>query len=164
MMAAMTTLGVAALAAIGRFTPQMVPDTPGYLAILPFPDMLAAPRPPLYGWLVAALDLGRGSYTLIPAFNIATYLAAPWFLVAQLLRYGLSSAAALSVGAALVIANALLLDANWVHPELLSISCALAAFAGTVQLARDPRPWAWWLVGLAAAFAYVLRPSFLLLI
>jgi hypothetical protein len=161
----MTALSVAIMIVAGRFVPQAIPDTPLYLRIVGFPAMLAEPRTPLYGWLVAALDLGGTSHLAVPAFQIATYLAAVWFLVAQLRRYGLSAAAALSVGAALLFANAFLLDANWVHPELLSITCALVAVAGTIELAQgQPRRWAWPLVCAGAALAYVLRPSFLLLV
>ena len=165
LLSAMSALCVAILAIAGRFAPQLTPDTPGYLDIVGFPAMLAQPRTPLYGWLLAVLDLGHGSYVVVPAFHIATYLAAVWLLVAQLRRYGLSAAAGLSVGAALMLANALLIDAGWVHPELLSITCALAAVAATVRLADTPGcRWAWALVCAGAAFAYVLRPSFLLLV
>lgn len=161
----LTALSLAVLLAVGRFAPQLMPDTPGYLSILGFPAMLGEPRTPLYGWLVAALDLGRGRYIAVPAFQIATYIGAVWLLVAQLRRYGLSAAAGLSVGAALLSANALLMDAGWVHPELLSIACALTAFAGTLRLTQDKPPrWPWLAVLAGAACAYVLRPSFLPLI
>jgi hypothetical protein len=165
MLSAMTALSVVMMAAAGRFTPQATPDTLGYLDIVGFPAMLAQPRTPLYGWLVAALDFGGHGLIAVPAFQIATYVAAVWLMVAQLRRYGLSAAACLSVGAALLFANALLIDASWVHPELLSITCALVAVAGTVQLAQaQPRRWGWWLMGVGTGCAYVLRPSFLLLI
>ena len=161
----MTALSVMILAVAGRFVPQLLPDTAGYLRIVGYPAMLAEQRTPLYGWLVAALDLGGTSHFIVPTFQIATYVAAVWFLVAQLRRYGLSAAAALSVGAALLLANAFLIDANWVHPELLSITCALAAVGGIIELARaQPRRWTWLLVCASTACAYVLRPSFLLLV
>jgi len=161
----MTAVSVAILIAAGRFVPQMLPDTPGYLQIVGYPAMLGEPRPPFYGWIVAALDLGHGSYRAVPTFQIATYLAATWFLLTQLRRFGLSAAATLSVGAALLLANAFLIDANWVHPELLSITCGLIALGATIELVHPrPRRWAWWLVCLSAGAAYVLRPSFLLLV
>jgi hypothetical protein len=162
----MTALSVAILAILGHFAPRMLPDSPGYLQIFGYPAMLAQPRPPLYGWLVAALDLGGTDHLLVPAFQIATYVAAIWLLAVQLRRYGLSAAATLSVGAALLFANAFLIDANWVHPELLSITCALVAVAGTIELASaQAKPCrSWLLVCAGAALAYVLRPSFLLLV
>jgi hypothetical protein len=164
-LAAMTAVSVAILIAAGRFVPIALPDTPGYLHLVGYPAFLAEPRTPLYGWLVAALDLGGSSHAAVPAFQIATYLAAAWFLVAQLRRFGLSAAAALSVGAALLIANALLIDASWVHPELLSITCGLVAVGATIELVQPKvRRWAWWLVCASAGVAYVLRPSFLLLV
>jgi hypothetical protein len=164
-LAGLTALSVAILALAGRFAPTVMPDTAGYLNIVGFPEMLAQPRAPLYGWLVAVLDLGRGSFIAVPAFNIATYVAAVWLLVAQLRRFGLSAVAGLSVGAALLFANALLIDSSWVHPELPSITCALVAVAATVRLADEPRSrWAWLALCAGAALAYVLRPSFLLLV
>lgn len=164
-LAALTALSVAILALAGHFAPRMLPDTPLYLRIVGFPDMLSEPRSPLYGWLVTALALGGTRYVALPAFQIATYVAAVWFLVAQLRRYGVSAAAALSVGAALLFANALLIDAHWVHPELPSIACALVAVAATIELAHaQPRRWVLPLVCAAAGCAYVLRPSFLPLV
>jgi hypothetical protein len=160
----LTALSVVVLTLTGRFAPTEMPDTPGYLNIFGFPEMLAQPRTPLYGWLVAALDLGGTSHLAVPAFQIAAYVATVWLLVAQLRRYGLSATAALSVGAALLLANAFLIDASWVHPELLSITCALLAIAGTVELAHQTRRSAWLLVCAGAGCAYVLRPSFLPLI
>jgi hypothetical protein len=161
----MTALTVVILALAGEFAPRVLPDTAGYLHIVGFPDMLAGPRTPLYGWIVAALDLGGGGHVAVPAFQIAAYLAAVWFLVSRLRRYGVSPAAALSVGAALLFSNAILIDANWVHPELLSITCALLAVAATVEIAAGKPPsWAWLMVCAGAGCAYVLRPSFLLLV
>lgn len=161
----MTAVSVAILVAAGRFVPQALPDTPGYLRLVGYPAFLGEPRPPLYGWIVVALDLGGSSHLAVPAFQIVTYLAAVWFLVAQLRRLGLSAAAALSVGAALLIANAFLIDANWVHPELLSITCGLVAVGATIELVHpQARRWAWWLLCASAGVAYVLRPSFLLLV
>jgi hypothetical protein len=164
-LSAMTALSVLILAAAGRFAPEMTPDTEGYLAIAEFPAMFAQPRAPFYGWLVAILDLGRGSYVAVPAFQIATYLAASWLFVAQLRRYGLSQRAALSVGAALLSGNALLLVSHNIHPEFPAITCALLAFTGTVHLTGpQPRWWGWALVCAGAGGAYFLRPSFLPLV
>ena len=164
-LAGLTALSVVVLALVGHFAPQPTADTPLYVRIVGFPAMLAEPRSPLYGWLAAALSLGGTSYVAVPAFQIATYLAAVWFLVAQLRRYGLSAVAALSVGAALLFANALLVDAHWVHPELLSITCALVAVAATIALAHaEPRRWAWLVACAATGCAYILRPSFLPLV
>ena len=164
-MSGLTALSVVILALAGRFVPHPLPDTTGYLRITGFPDMLAQPRPPLYGWLVAALDLFGSSHVAVPPFQIATYLAAVWFLVARLRRYGVSPAAALSVAAALMFANAALIDANWVHPELLSITCALLAVGATVELAAgNASRWTWFIVCAGTGCAYGLRPSFLLLV
>src|SRR5215469_16241629 len=160
-----TALSLAILILAGRFTPQMLPDTPGYLRIVGYPAMLLEPRTPLYGWIVTALDLGGAGHLAVPAFQIATYVAAVWILVGQLHRYGLSPVATLSVGAALLLANAFLIDANWVHPELLSITCGILAVAATIALTDlRTRRWAWFLLCVAAGCAYVLRPSFLLLV
>jgi hypothetical protein len=160
-LSALTALSVVILAAAGRFAPEMTADTSGYLD--PVGPLLEHPRPPLYRWLVAPLS--GGSYALVPAFQIATYFAACWLFVAALRRYGLSPRAALSVGAGLLFANALLIVANNVHPEFPAITCALLAVAATVHLVGpQPRWWGWVLVCAGSGFAYVLRPSFLPLI
>lgn len=164
-MSGMTALSIAVLAALGRFAPQITNDTAWYLELHGFPAMLQHPRSPLYGWLVAALDLGHGSFLAVPAFQIATYVAACWLLVMQLRQYGLSRAAALSLGAALLFSDALLMDAHLVHPELFAITCGICAVAGTVHLAGlRSRWWSWLLVGLGAGMSYIFRPSFLPLV
>jgi len=164
-LSALTALSVAVLALAGRFTPQLLPDTPLYLRVVGWPDMLSEPRSPLYGWLVATLDFGGSRRLAVPTFQIAIYLAAVWLLVAHLRRYGLSAVAALSVGTALLFANALLIDAPWVQPELPSIACALTAVAATVALVQaQPPRWAWPALFAATGCAYVLRPSFLPLV
>ncbi len=166
-LSAMTALAVVVQAAGGHLAPHVMPDTASYLAVNAsgFPAILAQPRAPFYGWLVALLDFAGADHAAVPIFNIATYLAAVWLVAGQLRAFGLSAGAVLSVAAALLLANAFLIDANWVHPELLSITCALGAIAGTVRLAgAPPRRSGWPLVCLGAACAYVLRPSFVPLI
>ena len=53
----------------------------------------------------------------MPFVQVASYFAACWLFVGELRRYGVSSRAALSGGAALLFANALLTVANNIHPE-----------------------------------------------
>jgi hypothetical protein len=160
-LSALAALSVVILAAAGGFKLEMTTDTSGYLN--PVGPLLEHPRPPLYGWLVAPFH--ARDYALVPAFQIATYFAACWLLVAELRRYGLSARAGLSLGAALLFANALLTVANNIHPEFPAITCALLAVAATVHLAGpEPRWWGWALVCAGSGFAYVLRPSFLPLI
>src|SRR5262249_6558906 len=115
-LAGLTVLTVAILALAGRFAPTAIADTPLYLRIVGFPDMLAEPRSPLYGWLVAALDLGGSSHRAVPAFQIAAYLAAVWLLVARLRRYGLSAAAGLGVRPPPLVPHALPVHPRLVHP------------------------------------------------
>jgi len=163
LLSAMMALSAVILAAAGRFDPQMTADTPGYLDLPGFPALLEHPRPPLYGWLVAPLS--RDNYAPVPVVQVATYFAACWLLVVELRHFGLSARAGLSVGAALLFANALLTVANNIHPEFPAITCALLAFAATIRLAGpEPRWWGWVLVVAGAGGAYVLRPSFLPLV
>ena len=56
-MAAMTIASAVILIAAGRFAPELTSDTPLYLNLPPYPDLLAHPRTPLYGWLVGLFDL-----------------------------------------------------------------------------------------------------------
>jgi hypothetical protein len=162
-LSAMMALSAVLLFAAGRFDPEMTADTSGYLELPDFAVLLEHPRSPLYGWLVAPLS--RDNYAPVPFVQIATYFAACWLFVGELRRYGLSARAGLSVGAALLFANALLTVANNIHPEFAAITCGLLAFAATVHLAGpEPRWWAWVLVCVGSGAAYILRPSFLPLV
>ena len=101
----------------------------------------------------------------MPVLQTAFFIIAAWLLVFELRRFGLSGLAVLSVAAALLFSNSLLLIGRTVHPELPAIACALLAFAGTVRLSTPNAPrWAAVLVLLGAGLAYLLRPSFLPLI
>jgi hypothetical protein len=162
-LSAMMALSAVILAVAGRFDPEMTNDTSGYLALPDFAALLEHSRSPLYAWLVAPLS--RDNYAPVPTVQTAAYFAACWLFVVELRRYGLSARASLSVGAALLLANALLTVANNIHPEFLAITCALLAFAATVHLTGpEPRWWGWVLVCVGTGCAYILRPSFLPLV
>ena len=162
---ALTGLSLIVLAMSGGFTPDITPDTAGYLNLGPFPGALAQPRVPLYGPLISLVDGGSGHFSLVPALQTAIFIGAAWFFVIELRRYGLSGLAVLSTAAALLFSNSLLLVGRWIHPELAAIASALLAFAGIVRLAGPKsRSWVILLVLASAGFAYLLRPSFLPLI
>jgi hypothetical protein len=164
-LAALTLFSVVLLAAVGGFTPEIMPDTPGYFGLGPFPGDLASERLPLYAWLVMPLDFGRREFAFVPAAQTALYIVAVWIFLAELRRFGLSGIAVLSTGAALLFSNSLLLDGRWIHPELPAIACALLAFAGVVRLAGSRA--GWWaalLILCGAGLCYLLRPSLLPLI
>lgn len=161
---ALTALSVLVLAVTGGFTPKIMPDTGGYLNVGSFPAALAQTRVPLYGPLVELVDSG-GTFVLVPVLQTVFFFAVTWFLAFELRRFGLSGLAVLSVAAALLFSNSLLLTSRTVHPELPAITCGLLAFAGAVRLAGPALSrWAIVLVLVGAGLAYLLRPSFLPLI
>lgn len=162
---ALTGLSLIVLMASGGFTPDITPDTAGYLNLGPFPASLAQPRVPLYGPLIELVDCGSGHFALVPALQTVFFIGAAWFFVIELRWFGLSRLAVMGTAAALLFSNSLLLVGRWIHPELPAVACALLAFAGTVRLAGPKsRSWAIALVLVSAGFAYLLRPSFLPLI
>jgi hypothetical protein len=162
---ALTGLSFIVLAVTGGLSAQIVPDTASYLNVGSFPAALAQTRVPLYGPLVGLFDSGSGAFVAVPALQAAFFIAATWLLAFELRRFGLSGLAVLSVVAALLFSNSLLLTSRTVHPELPAIACALVAVAGTVRLAGPASSrWAIVLVLFGAGFAYLLRPSFLPLI
>ena len=162
---ALTGLSLIVLALTGGFHAEITPDTASYLNVGPFPAALAQTRVPLYGPLIAMVDNGSRTFAAVPVLQTAFFIIAAWLLVFELRRFGLSGLAVLSVAAALLFSNSLLLIGRTVHPELPAIACALLAFAGTVRLSTPNAPrWAAVLVLLGAGLAYLLRPSFLPLI
>ena len=162
---ALTAVSLIVLALTGGFAPDIVPDTAGYLDIGSFSDALAQPRVPFYGPLIEVLDEGSGKFAIVPALQTAFFIIAIWVLVLELRGFGLSGLAALSVGAALLFSNSLLLVGRTIHPELPAIACALLAFAGTVRLAGpNTQGWAIALIFAGAGCSYLLRPSLLPLI
>jgi hypothetical protein len=162
---ALTVVSLIVLALAGGFAPDIVPDTAGYLDVGSFPDALAKPRLPFYGPLIAALDDGSGTFAIVPALQTAFFILATWVFVIELRRFGLSGLAVLSVTAALLFSNSVLLVGRTIHPELPAIACALLAIAGTVRLAGpNARGWAILLVLAGAGCSYLLRPSLLPLI
>ncbi len=161
-LAGATLLSVALLALLGRFAPEITPDTEGYLALAPWPAVLDGIRTPFYGWSLGLLAGADPSHALVPALQAAAWFGGVWFMVASLRRYGVSGKAALSVGLALLSANALFLMVHWIHPETPALAALLFATGATVRLAGGGRPVLWLpLVLLGAGWGALARPSFL---
>jgi len=147
------------LALAGRLSPWISPDTPGYFDLGPWPDLLARPRNPLYGWLVGWLP---GGLAAVPALQLGLYFLAVVLLHRALRRYGVSGRAAGSVSAGVLISNVVLLWSNAILPECLAVACALVALAALLLRAAGHRPVAnTCLLGLSLGASYVLRPTFL---
>jgi len=162
-LAGLLLLILTVLVLIGGFTPVMTPDSAGYMVEPGWPDMFAVERPPFYRWLVVVLTLDGRAPGLLAVAQIALYVAAAGWLMRCLHATGLPGDAVLAVGITLLLANALLLMGNWVHPEVPAIALALAALGTTVRLVHSPHlswPLLLLLVGSGGG-AYLLRPSFL---
>lgn len=157
---------LAVMGAVGQLRPWVTPDTEGYLASRGWPTMFAVDRPPFYRWLMALLTLGGAVPGLLAVTQTALYLAAGAWLLRCLSVVGLPGRAVLAVGITLALANALLLMANWAHPEFPAIACALCALGASLRTLLGPRfSWGFATVAVAAGgAAYLLRPSFLPLI
>lgn len=161
-MAVATLASLALLAVLGRFAPEITPDTEGYLALAPWPTVLDGIRTPFYGWAVLAVSGGDPTFAIVPALQIAAWIGAVWFLVGSLRRYGISRKAALSVGVALLAANAVHLMAHWIHPEVPALAALMVATGATVRLAGGGRAVLWLpLVLVGAGWGALSRPSFL---
>jgi hypothetical protein len=153
---------LAAMAAAGRLDPWVTHDTAGYLDIALFPAGLDGPRLPFYGWLAYAATLGSWRLAVLPWLQAIAYLAAGYGLLRALWAYGLSSAAVLAVGLALLPANVFLIFAPAIHPELPAVAALVFALLRTVRLAAvGPRAGPLVASGLATGLAYLLRPSLL---
>jgi len=162
----LTILVLAVLGVTGGLQPWVTPDTEGYLAHQAWPAMLAVERPPFYRWLNALLTFGGALPGLLAVAQIGLYLCASAWLLYCLSKLGMPGRALLAVGISLVLANALFLMGNWVHPEFPAIACALCALGATLRVMQGRRL-VWGLLAFAVfagGAAYLLRPSFLPLI
>jgi hypothetical protein len=152
---------VVGLWAGGGLRPWISPDTPSYLDPPAWPACLAGMRLPLYGWLVAAL----GGPRPVPWVQAAACILAAASLTRALHRAGLSPAASLAAGFAVLGSTELVLWAHAVLPEAPGTAAAIAALAATLDCASGWRRAC--ALGRAAVWltlAYLLRPSFLPLI
>jgi hypothetical protein len=150
-----------ALWAIGSLHPWIPPDTPSYLDLPGWPGCLGGTRLPLYGWLVAAV----GGTRAVPLLQTLGFILAAASLTRALHRAGLSPAACLATGLAVLCSTELLLWARAVLPEAPANAAAIAALAATVDCAgfrRAGRALARATVWLSVG--YLLRPTLLPLI
>jgi hypothetical protein len=163
----LTLLTVASVLTVGSFgglSPWISSDTAGYFNLGSFSSSLAAPRTPVYGWLIDLLTLGTSSFAVVPSLHLSVFIGGVWLLAASLLRFGLSEIAVISLSGTLLFSNAVLLSTSWVHPELLAISCSLYAISFVFMLACEKAPlgpWPYLGVLIGAGLAYLMRPSFL---
>lgn len=143
----------------GWFSPGVFPDTHGYLAAPTLTQPFGSFRHPLYGAIVRLLEPVGGT-ALMPALQWSVLVAAALALTAAAQIAGLSRRAAVSLGLATLLNQAVLLWARGILPEALAIAAMLFAFSGVLVLAVRPRAF-WWLapaIGLVTGFAYTLRP------
>ncbi len=153
---------VAALGIMGRLAPITTPDTPGYLDLGPFPDFLAKPRAPLYGWLVELVALGSDNFALVPSLQVAALIAGAWTLARAAIAYGMSRDAGLALFLAVVCSNTIVITGHAINPELPATAAMLFALSGTLRIAATrPRSTLLAGVGLACGAGYILRPSLL---
>jgi hypothetical protein len=163
----LTLLTVASVLTVGSFgglSPWISPDTAGYFDLGGFSSSLAAPRTPVYGWLVSLLTLGTSSFAVVPSLHLSVFIGGVWLLAASLLRFGLSEIAVISLSGTLLFSNAVLLLTSWIHPELFAIACSLYAISFVFMLACEKAPqgpWPYLGVLIGAGLAYLMRPSFL---
>ncbi|MGE4529282.1 MAG: hypothetical protein AB7D00_13020, partial [Rhodospirillaceae bacterium] len=152
-------LAAAVLLVSGRLAPQIVPDTAGYLTAGSWAERLSQSRFPLFGVLMEVFS--AGGYLALPAACMAAFFAAVAALFFALRRFGASGGAALALALPLLVCNPVLLFSGYVHPEVLSLACMLAAFACLVRFAADGGVRDLALFGLALGLSYLLKPGFL---
>ncbi len=147
-------LVVSVLALLGQSNVWVSPDTASYVASTSLADM----RLPVYGWLASPWLVGP----TLPVLQILAYLAASCWLVAALRGLGVSWAAGVAVGLALMCSNLVLLWARAALPELPGHAAILVALALVVELAAGrQRGWRIVACGCAVTLAWALRPSLL---
>jgi hypothetical protein len=150
------------MAALGNFSPELLPDSGGYLDLPGWPGFLSWPRTPFYGWFVQALG-GEGAFPAIPALQFLALSLAAIALPSAARRFGMSHDAAIALALPIPFGNAALLFTNDVHPDILAVALALGGIAFVLRICATQRTRvaaASALVG-CAGLAYLLKPAFL---
>jgi hypothetical protein len=176
------TLVLVVFFVIGKFEPNNVFDTVGYIksAESEWPTMLEMPRAPFFGIFLNLFDTYEGirpaldgaertlwenendRFLYYPIFVILIYFISAALLFYAFSAYGLSVKAASSISFGLIISNSLILYGNILHPELLSISLIILSIAGTVLLSSEKKSLITLiLTALCVVFAYLIKPAFI---
>lgn len=157
-------IAIAALlmAALGNFTPESLPDSGGYLDPPGWPDFLAWPRTPFYGWVVQLLG-GEVAFPGIPALQFLALSAATITLSRAARDFGMSRDAALALALPIPFGNAAILFTNDVHPDALAMALAVAGTACVLRICRSPHTptAAGVMLATSTGLAYLLKPAFL---
>jgi hypothetical protein len=165
LLGAASALFVAILWATGWTSPWIIPDTPTYLSVAPYPEFFSAPRLPFYGWLVALLGGDPAGFGPAVWFQLAVHLAAALSLYFGVRHLGMGKPAAAALFLAALSAQNFLIYGRGIVPEAPAMSFALIAMAAALAGVHSLHwPWLALAAGLFAAAAYVLRPTYLPLI
>jgi hypothetical protein len=160
-----SALLVAVLWGTGWTSPWVTLDTSSYLSVSPYPEFFFDTRAPFYGWLVAMLGGEPQGFGPTVWLHVLVHVAAAAALYAGARHLGLGRAAAAALFLAALSSQNFLIFGRGIVPEAPAMSLALIAMAATLACVRSPH-WLWFALpaGLAAAAAYVLRPTYLPLI
>ncbi len=148
-----------ALFAFGWFQPASFPDTEGYIHAASSATPWSFERHPLYGWFILTLEkagLGRG---MIPPLQLGAQIFAALSLAAAARLFGMQRAAAVALGLAGMVGQAVFIWGRALLPEAGATSLLLFALALTLAATRERLFWpAAVLAAAALAAAIVLRP------
>ncbi len=153
---------ISVLVVLGKFTPEIEPDTRSYLNLLPFPQDLSGQRTPLYGWFVSVMSSVTGDYSLVPGCQIGLYVTGVLLLSSSLRRLGMGTKARLAACVPLLLATPPILYSNAIVPEFLALGLLIIGISKAVLAAAASRPTLPVVaMGVATGCAYILRPAFL---
>jgi hypothetical protein len=151
-----------ALFTLGWFQPVAFPDTAGYLRAAESAAPWGFERHPLYGWIVLGLESVGVDRQLVPALQFGAQVLAAMALAAAARGYGMEARAALALGLAALLSQALAIWGRALLPEMVAVSLLGLALALTLTATRERLFWpAALLIAAAVAASCVLRPIML---
>jgi hypothetical protein len=148
-----------------NFTPFVVPDTASYLRLDSFSESLAGQRTPFFGLIAKFFHLIDPSYTILILFNNILFFLSIIILYKSGLIYGLQKSTSACLSVPILYSNPALLNLNYIHPEILSISLILISISSVLIIASEKGGIVWFIIGpFTTAFACLLKPGFILFI
>ena len=155
------------LVMLGRFRPEVVPDTASY-ANFPLTQPEAALRqirPFLYPLVLACSSLLGADFAAVPALHFVAHVAAVVLFMRALRAWKCPPTQAMVVASGLLWSSTLQRYQQCIAPDTLALSVAIGAVSFLLMLIRSPSKRGLWLMlGVCLFATYQMRPAYLFML
>lgn len=152
---------------LGRFQPEVVPDTASYSSF-PLTEPRAALqqiRPILYPLVLASASPWGADFTAVPGIHFIAHVLSVLLFMQALRAWDCRPTQALLVASGVLWSSTLQRYQPCVAPDTLALSTAIAAISFLLMLVRSPgRRALWLLLGGFLLASYHLRPAYLFML